>query len=269
METVELNCKRFGEAGPPLVILHGLFGAGRNWYSLAQRLADEFQILVPDLRGHGDSPSVTPLDYPHMAADLVALLEREGLGSAHFLGHSLGGKAAMTVALNHPNQVEKLVVADIAPVHYSHSFDHVIAALKAMPLDQIQSRREAGEWLSQRIENPAISQFLLQNLVAENDHYHWRIDLDLLAQALPCIVSFPLDEQVQPFEGHTLFIAGGLSEYIKPQYHQAIRTLFPNACIQTIEHAGHWVHIDQPEAFEAVVRCFLRPNCTLEGKQEL
>ncbi len=269
METVELNCKRFGNEGPPLVVLHGLFGAGRNWYSLAQRLADEFQVLVPDLRGHGESPSVPPLDYPNMAADLIALLDREGLESAHFLGHSMGGKAAMTAALNYPDRLDKLVVVDIAPVHYSHSFDHVIEALRSMPLGEIQSRREAGEWLSQRIENPVICQFLLQNLVAENEHYHWRIDLDLLSQALPGIVSFPHDVKIRPFEGPTLFIAGGLSEYIKPQYHQAIRALFPHACIQTIEHAGHWVHIDQPEAFESIVRCFLRPNCTLENQQEM
>ncbi len=268
MDTVELSCKRFGNEGPPLVILHGLFGAGRNWYSLAQRLADEFQVLVPDLRAHGESPSIAPLDYPHMAADLIALLDREGLESAHFLGHSMGGKAAMAAALHFPMRLDKLVVVDIAPVHYSHSFDHVIEALRAMPLNQIQNRREAGDWLSQRIENPVITQFLLQNLVVDHDSYHWRIDLDLLAKALPGIVSFPLDESIQPFEGPALFIAGGLSEYIKPQYHPAIRALFPHACIQTIEHAGHWVHIDQPEAFESVVRCFLRLNCALENQQD-
>lgn len=269
MESVELSFRRFGNAGPPLVILHGLFGAGRNWYSLAQKLSDDYQILVPDLRGHGDSPSVQPLDYPHMAADVVALLDREGLREAHFLGHSMGGKAAMTVALNCPQRVSKLVVVDIAPVHYSHSFEHVIEALKSMPLERIRSRKEAGEWLSQRIENPAVSQFLLQNLVAENEHYHWRIDLDFLAQALPTLVSFPLGKGNRPFDGPTLFIAGGLSQYIKPQYHQAIRALFPNACIQTIEHAGHWVHIDQPQAFESVVRCFLHPTCILDQPQEL
>jgi len=269
VETVELNCKRFGSEGPPVVILHGLFGAGRNWYSLARRLADEFQVLVPDLRGHGDSPAVPPLDYPHMAADLIALLDREGLEAAHFLGHSMGGKAAMTAALNYPGRIGKLVVVDIAPVHYSHGFDHVIEALRSLPLERIQNRREAGEWLGKRIENPVITQFLLQNLVAENGRYQWRIDLDLLARALPGIVSFPLDENLQPFEGPALFIAGGLSEYIKPQYHPAIRALFPRACIQTIEHAGHWVHIDQPEAFESVVRCFLRPNCELENQQAL
>ncbi|HEB77150.1 MAG TPA: alpha/beta fold hydrolase [Methylothermaceae bacterium] len=258
LETVELHCQHFGEAGPPLVILHGLFGAGRNWYSLARRLADEFRVHVPDLRGHGDSPQVGPIDYPHMAADVVSLFDREGLESACLMGHSMGGKTAMMVALRYPQRVEKLVVVDIAPVQYSHRFDHVIEAMRALPLSQVRNRKEAEAWLQQRIDNPVICQFLLQNLVADNAHYRWRIDLDLLEHALPAVVAFPLDESVRPYEGPTLFIAGGRSEYIKPQYHQAIRTLFPNARIQTIEHAGHWVHIDQPEAFEAAVRCFLR-----------
>ncbi len=258
METVELCCKRFGEEGPPLVILHGLFGAGRNWYSLAQRLSGEFRVYVPDLRGHGESPKTTPLDYPHMAADLAALLVREGLESADFVGHSMGGKVAMTLALTRAEAVTKLVVVDIAPVQYLHSFDYVIEALKSLPLARLTSRREADEWLAPRIENPSVRQFLLQNLVVDNSHYQWRIDLDLLASALPAITGFPLGPEIRPFPGPTLFVGGGLSEYIKPQYHQAIRTLFPNARIKTIEHAGHWVHIDQPDCFEATVRCFLR-----------
>lgn len=258
METVELYCKRFGETGPQLMILHGLFGAGRNWYTFAQRFADEFRVYVPDLRGHGESPKAIPLDYPHLAADVAALLVREGVESAAFVGHSMGGKVAMMLALTRPEVVNKLVVVDIAPVQYTHNFDRVIEALKSLPLDRITSRREADEWLAPQIENPAVRQFLLQNLVSDNDHYHWRIDLNLLASALPAITGFPLGPEIQPFSGPTLFVGGGLSEYLKPQYHQAIRALFPNARIKTIEHAGHWVHIDQPDCFEATVRCFLR-----------
>ncbi|BCX81417.1 esterase [Methylomarinovum caldicuralii] len=258
LPTVALRCQHFGESGPPLMILHGLFGAGRNWYSLARKLADECQLHVPDLRGHGESPQVGPIDYPHMAADVLALMDREGLASASLLGHSMGGKVAMTLALHHPERVEKLIVVDIAPVQYSHNFDHVIAALRALPLERIHSRREAEAWLNQHLDNPLVCQFLLQNLVADDHRYRWRIDLDLIAEALPGIVGFPLDDQVRPFEGPTLFIAGGRSEYLKPQYHQAIRTLFPNARIQTIANAGHWVHSDEPEVFLDVVRCFLR-----------
>ncbi|MBN2700924.1 MAG: alpha/beta fold hydrolase [Methylohalobius sp. ZOD2] len=258
METVDLYCKRFGDEGPPLLILHGLFGAGRNWYSLAQRLAGEFQVLVPDLRGHGESPHAAPLDYPHMATDLAALLAREGVQSTHLLGHSMGGKVAMRLALSRPDLVSKLVVADIAPVQYAHSFDHVVEALKALPLDQVTSRRQADEWLAPRIENPVVRQFLLQNLITHNSSYDWRVDLDLLASALPALSGFPLDATIQPFAGPTLFVSGGLSEYIKPAYHQAIRSLFPQARIKTIEHAGHWIHIDQPDCFESTVRCFLR-----------
>ena len=257
LPTVALRCQHFGEAGPALLILHGLFGAGRNWYSLARKLAGEFQVHVPDLRGHGESPQQGPIDYPHMAADVVALMARESLASAGLMGHSMGGKVAMMVALHHPERVEKLIVVDIAPVQYGHRFDHVIEAMRALPLERIHSRREAEEWLCQHLDNPLVCQFLLQNLVADDHTYRWRIDLDLIAAALPNIVSFPLDGRVKPYEGPTLFVAGGRSEYLKPQYHQAIRTLFPNARIQTIENAGHWVHIDEPDAFLRAVRCFL------------
>lgn len=258
METIKLCCRRFGEIGSSLVILHGLFGAGRNWYTFAQKLADEFRVYVPDLRGHGDSPKVPPLDYPHMAADVAALLAEEGVTSADFVGHSMGGKVGMMLALTHPKVVNKLVVVDIAPVQYTHNFDHLIQALKALPLDRISSRRDADEWLAPQIENPIVRQFLLQNLVLEEGRYQWRIDLPLLTSALPAIMGFPVGSEMLPFAGPTLFVGGGLSEYLKPQYHQAIRTLFPNARIKTIEHAGHWVHIDQPDCFEATVRCFLR-----------
>ncbi len=258
MQTVELSYQQFGSDGPPLVILHGLFGSGRNWYSFARNLAQEYKVFVPDLRGHGDSPKVPPLDYPHMAADVAQLLAGEGLASAHLLGHSMGGKVAMYLALTRPALVDRLVVVDIAPVQYSHNFYDIIETLKQLPLDQITSRSEADAWLESRIENAAVRQFLLQNLVAENDHYHWRIDFDILEQALPAIAGFPQDSELQPFEGPTLFIAGGHSEYIKTQYHPAIRSLFPNALIKTIEDAGHWLHQDQPERFLEIVRCFLR-----------
>ncbi|GAB6068705.1 alpha/beta fold hydrolase [Methylothermus subterraneus] len=258
IETVELHSKRFGSAGPPLIILHGLFGAGRNWYSLAQRFADEFTVYVLDLRGHGESPKASPLDYPHLAADVAALLVKAGIRSAYLLGHSMGGKAAMTLALTYPERVAKLVVVDIAPVQYTHDFDRIVQALKSLPLEQIKSRREAESGLAAQIENPAVRQFLLQNLVFEDSRYRWRIDLDLLASALPAIMGFPVGQEVRPFPGPTLFVGGGLSEYLKPQYHQAIRTLFPSARIKIIEHAGHWIHIDRPDCFEATVRCFLR-----------
>jgi len=258
VQTVELSYRQFGESGPPLVILHGLFGSGRNWYSFARNLAQEFKVLVPDLRGHGDSPKTQPLDYPHMAADVVRLLAREGLSSAHLLGHSMGGKVAMYMALTRPSLVDRLIVVDIAPVQYSHNFNAIVGTLKQLPLDQITSRSEADEWLKHRIENDAVRQFLLQNLVAENDHYHWRLDFEILERALPAIAGFPQDSELQPFDGPTLFIAGGHSEYIKLQYHPAIRSLFPNALIKTIEDAGHWLHQDQPERFLEIVRCFLR-----------
>lgn len=258
METVKLHSERFGETGPALVLLHGLFGSGRNWYTLAQKFADEFRVYALDLRGHGNSPKVGPLDYPHMAADVQAWLAKEGLVAADFMGHSLGGKVAMTLALIAPKAVDKLVVVDIAPVPYAHSFDRIVKALKSVPLAQINNRRQADEHLALKIENPTLRQFLLQNLISQNGHYRWRIDLDLLASALPALADFPISSEAHSFAGPALFIGGERSEYLQPQHYQAILALFPNAEIKTIEGAGHWVHIDQPECFEAAVRSFLR-----------
>ncbi len=199
-----------------------------------------------------------PLDYPHLAADVAALLEEEGIKTASFIGHSMGGKVAMVLALTRPKAVTKLVVVDIAPVRYGDSFASVIAALKALPLDAIKNRREAEAWLRAKLGNPRLGQFLLQNLAAEGGRYYWRIDLDLIASALPAIADFPVLSEARPFSGPALFLGGRLSDYLKPEFGQTIKALFPNAKIEILPHAGHWVHIDQPDEFSSKVRGFLR-----------
>jgi esterase len=254
----KLSFRRFGAQGQKLILLHGLLGSGRNWYTLAQRFAEEFQVYVPDLRGHGESPKVPPLDYPHLAADVAALLEEEGIKTASFIGHSMGGKVAMVLALTRPETVAKLVVVDIAPVRYAQSFDSLIAALKALPLEAIKNRHEAEAWLHAKLGNPRLGRFLLQNLAADGGRYYWRIDLDLIASALPAIIDFPALPEARPFGGPTLFVGGGLSDYLKQEFSYMIKALFPNAKIEVLPHAGHWVHIDQPAEFTSKVRSFLR-----------
>ncbi|MGR9101268.1 MAG: alpha/beta fold hydrolase, partial [Gammaproteobacteria bacterium] len=166
MKTIEMVYDEFGEPdSPPLIILHGFFASARNWRFIAGGLSKKFHVYTPDLRNHGASPHAPEMDYPAMAGDLDAFLENRGLEKASLLGHSMGGKAAMWFALNFPDRVEKLVVADIAPVGYRHSFDGIIRALKDLRLEDIGNRRQAEAALAASIPTESFRQFLLQNLV--------------------------------------------------------------------------------------------------------
>lgn len=254
METVELAFEEFGSPdNSPLIILHGFFASSRNWRQVAEKLSAGFHVYVPDMRNHGASPHNPAMDYPVMAADLLRFIESWGLKTVSLLGHSMGGKVAMWFALNHPDIVDHLVVADIAPVSYKHSFDSTIGALKALPLPEISNRKQAEEWLAPAIPELSYRQFLLQNLVLKNGEYCWRIDLDIFYRMAANIVAFPDTDHLEPFAGKTLVIAGADSNYVQAE---AIALLFPRASISTIAHAGHWLHVQQPEVFTALVEKF-------------
>ncbi|MCX7097138.1 MAG: alpha/beta fold hydrolase [Methylococcales bacterium] len=240
---------------PPLIILHGFFASSRNWRQVAEKLAAQFHVLVPDMRNHGASPHHPQMDYPTMAADLLHFMDKHGLASAHLLGHSMGGKVAMWFALHHPGRVAKLIVADIAPINYSHSFNSLITALKALPLAAITNRKQADELLAPAIPELSYRQFLLQNLVLKNGAYVWRVDLDIFYQTGPNIAAFPETAGLQPYIGPALFLAGSESGYVKAE---AIGGLFPNAKLAVIADAGHWLHVQQPVVFVGQVLSFLQ-----------
>ncbi len=192
METVELAFEEFGNPdNSPLIILHGFFASSRNWRQIAEKLSAKFHVYVLDMRNHGASPHHPVMDYPAMAADLLRFMESRGLKTANLLGHSMGGKVAMWFALNYPGTVDHLIVADIAPVSYKHSFNSTIQALKALPLAEISNRKQAEELLASAIPELSYRQFLLQNLLLKNGEYCWRIDLDIFYQMAPNIVAFP------------------------------------------------------------------------------
>lgn len=258
MKPVELAYHVFGDpSAPPLLILHGLFASSTNWNTLAKRFSSRFRVLTPDLRNHGASPQTEAMDYPHMTADLCTFLDAQGIARASLIGHSMGGKAAMWLALNSPQRVDKLVVVDIAPVAYSHSYAGLIRALKRLPLDRIKNRKEADHWLEERIPDARLRQFLLQNLVFREQRYHWRIYLDALLHAVSDITGFPETEEGMRFTGNTLFLSGEHSDYVKPEHRRIIQSLFPNARFETIEGAGHWLYAEQPERFAQVLIGFL------------
>lgn len=258
MKSVKLAFECYGDRSrSPLIILHGFFASSRNWRQMAKRLADDYCVYVLDMRNHGLSPHVPEMDYPVMAEDLKSFMDEHQLATANILGHSMGGKVAMWFALHYPQRVKQLIVADISPVTYQHSFDQTINALKQLPLDQISNRKQADEFLSPAIPELSYRQFLLQNLQLKEDGYCWRIDLDIFYHTADNIIAFPDVESVLPFMGKVLFIMGGNSNYTNKE---AIDVIFLNAELAVIENANHWLHVDAPEEFLTKVQSFLKEN---------
>ncbi|MGH8550743.1 MAG: alpha/beta fold hydrolase [Methylococcales bacterium] len=258
MKAIDLAFQSFGAEGPALLILHGVFGSGRNWTGIARKLAEHHRVLVPDLRNHGASGHSPDMDYPHLAADLVRLLDSRRIDSATVIGHSMGGKAAMWLALTEAARVDRLVAVDIAPVRYDHNFDPILSAMRALPLAEIRSRGQAGDWLSRFIPESGLREFLLQNLVPENGRYRWRIDLEIIQRAMPDLLDFPRPETLPPYPGDALFIGGSRSRTMLTEHTGAITRICPSARIEMIQDAGHWVQVDQPEQFLRSVEPFLQ-----------
>lgn len=250
---LRLNVIEMGE-GSPVLLLHGLFGAARNWGAIQKRLAQRHRVLAPDLRNHGESAHASAMDYPAMAEDVAELMAQRGVLPAAVLGHSMGGKVAMALALRHPDMVSRLLVADIAPVRYPPALRGYVAALRGLALTPGLTRREADASLESAIPEAGIRAFLLQSLTFGGDVPVWQMGLAEIAAAMPMIEDFPLSGR---YEGPTLILAGERSAYIQPEHHNLFRTLFPAARFATVERAGHWVHADNPNAFLALTENFL------------
>lgn len=242
-----LAYREYGQ-GTPLVILHGLFGSGRNWQTIARHLADDYRVLTVDLRNHGDSCWTPTMTIPEMADDLAAFLDRVRITEAVVVGHSLGGKAAMWFALTHPQRVDKLVVIDIAPVRYDHSFMAYIEAMRAVDLRRLERRAQVEQALAPNISDPALRKFLAQNAINTADGLKWRVNLEVIAASMSNLLDFP-DINGWEYSKPTLFISGGTSDYIGAEHVGVISEHFPNAEFTVIADAGHRVHADQPGAF--------------------
>ncbi|MEM9627919.1 MAG: alpha/beta fold hydrolase [Pseudomonadota bacterium] len=255
-DVIDLAGQQLGEGRETILILHGLLGSGRNWTSIAKRLAGQFKVITLDLRNHGSSPWADAMSYPVMAADVRAYIEQNALGPVTVIGHSMGGKTAMRLALDAPSLVERLVVVDIAPVDYDHSTGAYVEALRALDLSGLTSRNAVDERLTDDVSEPAIRAFLLQNLVRGEAGFSWRANLDALSAAMPGLMSFPIGEH-DSYRGPALFLSGANSDYVQPQHRSAIERLFIKADLRSIADAGHWVHAEQPTAFLAHLQHFL------------
>lgn len=238
-----------GSETTPLLIAHGLYGSARNWGVIAKRLSDTRKVRAVDMRNHGESPWADSHGYGDLAGDLAKTLP----GTADVLGHSMGGKAAMVMALQHPDKVRRLIVADIAPVAYSHSQQHIIDAVRRVDLSVVKTRGDADRQLQAFEPDPGVRAFLLQSL--DVPARRWRLNLDVLSAEMERIVGFP--EVSGQFEGPTLFLTGAESDYVRPEHRDRIRALFPAARFAKIPGAGHWLHAEKPREFEAAARVFL------------
>ena len=255
-DTVELVGQPYGRGGETILILHGLLGSGRNWTSIAKRLAERYKVITLDLRNHGGSPWAEAMAYPVMAADVRAYIEKNAIGPSTVIGHSMGGKTAMRLALDAPSLVERLVVVDIAPVDYDHSTGEYVEALRRLDLSGLNSRNDVDARLAADVDEAGIRAFLLQNLLRGDDGFTWRANLDALASAMPDLMAFPTREH-DGYRGPALFLAGAESPYVRSAHRPAIDRLFAKADMRVIADAGHWVHAEQPTAFLAHLQDFL------------
>ncbi len=248
--------------GPPLILLHGLFGMGSNLSMIARSLAEHFQVYSLDLRNHGRSPRADSMRFSEMANDVVAFMDQQQLGRVQLLGHSLGGKVAMQLALQCPERVERLVVADIAPVAYSGHHDDVFAGLNAVDLDTLSSRGDAEAILAQSITEVGVRQFILKNLYRnQQGKFEWRLNISAIEHCYSDLRQ--ANQSDTPFTGPALFIKGELSNYIKEEHRAAIERLFPSAQLKVIQNTGHWLHAEKPVTFNNIVKDFLLADTIL------
>ena len=239
---------------PPILIAHGLYGSARNWNVIAKRLSERREVLAVDMRNHAASPWFTSHSYPELAEDLAEVIRAHG-GQADVLGHSMGGKTAMTLALAHPALVWRLVVADIAPVAYPHDQTQYIHAMRAMDLTDLTTRAEADRRLAATVPEAPLRAFFLQSLdLKAEGGPRWRLNFDTLEREMPKIVGWHAPSG--QFDGPTLFLTGAESGYVRPENRPTIRALFPNAHFAKLAGAGHWLHADKPREFEETLRVF-------------
>ncbi len=254
---MKLNFKEYGE-GKPLVILHGLFGSLDNWYSLSKAFANEHRVYLVDQRNHGQSPHTDTHTYEEMAEDLYGFFQHHGLTDAVLVGHSMGGKAAMTFAANHPELLSKLVVVDMGVKQYPVHHDLIIRSMQALNFDTISSRKEADEFLSHMLdEDESTIQFLLKNIYRQKQEdgsakYAWRFNLDVIANDIEEMgLAISSGSQVE-----TLFLYGTESKYVVEEDKADILALFPNTKFQAL-NTGHWVHAQDPKGFITAVKDFV------------
>ncbi|WP_262694966.1 alpha/beta fold hydrolase [Kordiimonas aquimaris] len=249
-----LHVKQRG-SGAPLVLLHGLFGSGDNLGGVVRLLEQSYNTLSMDLRNHGRSPHADSMTYADMAADVASAMESLGIAQVHVFGHSMGGKVAMQMALSNSAMVSKLVIADISPVQYGPNHDRILEGMLAVEKQAPQSREGAQKCLAEYVDEIDVLSFLMTNWRRlDGGEWGWRVNLDAIYTRYNDIAAAPLGT---PYNGPTLFIRGGQSNYIQAQHREEILALFPNAAVKTVEGTGHWLHAEKPDLVARMINRFL------------
>jgi len=252
---IELNYKEFGQ-GEPIIILHGLFGTLDNWKTIATKLSESFLVYILDQRNHGKSPHTLEFSYQLMAQDLYEFMDHNWIQQATIIGHSMGGKVAMQFALEYPEMVNKLIVVDIAPQENEPGHEQIFNAMLTLDLDNLESRKQADKFLSNKIPSFAVRQFLLKNIARTKEGgYQWKMNLPVIYENYHEVLAEITGED--PLEEPTLFLNGGQSDYVDATKIPGIKALFTDVQFATIEKAGHWVHAEAPDEFLSIVKQFL------------
>lgn len=261
VQRVSLHSTTYGDRGPWVVFCHGLFGQGKNWTQVAKSLTSTHRVLLLDMPNHGRSPWTDRFDYIEAAAMVADQLPADA--PVTLVGHSMGGKIAMLVALQHPHRIDRLAVVDVSPVSYHHGreFAAYIETMRALGLTTLSRRAEADEALREVVSDPVVRGFLLQNLHRDHGTWRWQPNLAVLGRDLEQVTGWPVNRL--PLDAHylgpVLWIAGADSNYVRPEYAAEMERLFPKVRRVTIKGAGHWVHSEQPEVFGEVLRRFVAP----------
>jgi esterase len=260
---VAIHSTELGTSGPRVAFLHGLFGQGKNFTAAAKALRDKCRVTMLDLPNHGRSGWTEHFSYPEAADAIGRQLTAASPDPVNLVGHSMGGKVAMMLALRQPDLIERLCVADVAPVRYQtqSTFGEYIRGLRSVDLARLPDRATADALLRPYVPDDVVRGFLLQNLRREQTpdgpRWRWQLNLELLGDRLAEIGDWP-DLETPPYDGPVLWIAGATSNYIQPEHAEPMRRLFPRMRLVTVKNAGHWVHSEQPEIFLAILRRFLR-----------
>jgi pimeloyl-ACP methyl ester carboxylesterase len=256
---MKLFFREYGEENEEkLLILHGLFGMSDNWVSPAKKLAEKYHCIIPDHRNHGQSMHHNVFSYEAMLEDLEELIDDHDIYNCNVLGHSMGGKLGMYLALNNPGLVQKLVIADISPVNYRPTrHAELLKIMQNLDFSTIKDRKEIENYLIERLDEKRMMWFVMKNIKMINrEQYAWKLNIQSIMENIVNIFEFDISG-LSPFSEPTLFLKGGNSEFILDEHEPQIKKLFPNSEIKTIANAGHWMHADQPEEFLRLTASFL------------
>ena len=242
-----------------LFIFHGLYGRARNWQSIAKELSNNylFTIITVDLRNHGENKFEEDHSYSLMAKDIIELFQFLNIKRTNILGHSMGGKLAMILSIKHPQCINKLIIADIAPISYENNETKIIDALINLDLNLIKTRNDADNFLSKEILDKSLRLFLLQNLKFTDNNLRWTINLKAIKNSLNNLKAFPEFNKINKFNNKTLCVYGANSNYVNENNLTDFNIFFTDMSFKKIEGAGHWLHAEKPKEFIYIITQFL------------